>query len=1228
MNNIFYKLYNYFKNRKLVLVGFLFLLVCSLLYFSLRLNLEEDISKVIPQSEETKTLNKVLKNTDFSDKIIINISVKADGTPDDLTAYASEIIDSLQTSCKDYILNIQGEISDDDMVNTMDFIFANLPLFLEESDYQYLKQKLNRDSLDSVVKSNFKTLISPSGLIAKKQIRKDPFGLTFRALKKLEQLKISDDFDIFNGFLMTKNKKNILLFIKPKLPTNETDANTDFVRKLYTISEALNKKYERKVISEYYGSTVIAVSNANQIKTDIKYTVSVALSILLLILVLFYKRFTIPVLLFIPTIIGALIAIVSLYFIRDTISAISLGIGSVLLGITLDYSLHILTHFRKNNSVKQLYDDVTKPILMSSITTATAFLCLLFLKSQALQDLGIFAAISVISASVFALLIIPLFYKPNPQKDKTSKNFIEKIAAYKYDKNKFLIIGCLLVLILSFFTYKNAKFNKDLNSMNYQSEAILTAEDHLDSILKLSSKSIYIVAYGDEMDDVLDANTKIQQALQKAQLSGDIIQFSSNGSIVLSPKEQQRKLDRWNSFWTSFNKQQVKIDFIEIGKKVGFKANTYIPFYNMLDKEYSLLDIKDYSDIKALLTHEYISDTTELKTAVSLVKMDESQKVILEEIIENIPNTILIDRKYISETFLGGLRDNFSSLINYSFLAIVIILLLFFRNIELTLLTVIPIMLTWVLTLGVMGFFGIEFTIFNVIITTFIFGLGVDYSIFMTNGLVKDYTYGSKEITTYKVSIILSVITTILGVGALIFAKHPALRSISILSLVGILITVFVAFTIQPFLFRLFVKNRAEKGFEPIRIRLLIHSFFLLFFYGLGGILLSLFSITILQILPISKKIKFKWLHKATAKMVTMVLYTNPFVKKKVINDVGEAFEKPAIIIANHASSLDTLTMGLLTHNIVYLVNDWVFKSPIFGILARVLGFYPVSSGVDGSTDHLQEKVDQGYLLVVFPEAKRSFTNKIGRFHKGAFFLQEQLKLDILPIYLHGNSEVMPKNDFIIYDGSLTVKVGERIKYDDKQFGITARERTKKIGKFYKNGFLKFRNEIETEDYFKKILLSNYRYKDPKILKLVREDFEKNKHTYHQLNVELPMKSKILHLGDDHGQLDILLVAKSLERKITSVINDNLKQSVARNCYTNVHRKVIYVSDIKTINLNQFETLLLTDLKDVDLTGMLEIIKFNLIVIVNQTFPIKNIEKLGYSIRSEDENMVLLTKNN
>ncbi len=1229
MGSYFYKIYTYFHDKKIAFIGLLSLVAVGMLLIALNLNLEENISKLIPKSEDSETLNKVLENVDFSDKIIVNIYSKDSLNADQLTEYASELIDSLNASCSDFIASIQGEISDDNMSETFDFLYQHLPLFLDAKDYQSIANKIHPDSIPEYIKGNYKTLISPTGLFAKKIIRKDPFGMSFMALKKLEELKISDDFDVYNGFLLSKDKKNVLLFIKPALASNETDGNTDFVAQLYEISAALNAKYEGVAFGEYYGSTVIAVANASQIKHDIRFTVSIAMGLLLIILVLFYRKIYIPLVLFTPTVLAALSALVVLYFLRNEISAISIGIGSVLLGITLDFSLHILTHYRSIQDPKKLYQTVTLPILMSSFTTAVAFLCLVFLKSQALQDLGIFAAVSVLSSSFFALIAIPILFNPKTKEKESKKsnvNILERLAGFDFHKSKIAIAILVALLITSAFTYSKVSFDKDLSKMNYQEPETLLAEQHLEDILNLSSRSVYLVSYGSNESEVLLANSEINTILKKQKEAGNILSYSSIGALVLSEDTQNEKIAKWKDLWNAKAKDSLKSRLINGGTAVGFDATTYEPFYKLIDEEYAPLGIGDYKTIKSFFVGEFINVDSDFKTAVSIVKLEEGESESLEMLIKEIPNTILVDRSRINETFLGGLHDNFSTLINYSLLAVFLILLLFYRKLGLTVFTMVPIIVTWFITLGIMGVLGIQFTIFNVIISTFIFGLGIDYSIFMTNALIEDYTYGTKEVTTYKVSIVLSVITTILGIGVLIFAKHPSLISIASLCLIGIVISPLVTFIVQPLLFNFLVGRRVKKGYAPLEFLSFFVSIYSLTLYISGGLLLSLFSMVLLPIIPLAKASKIRRMHKMLASLQRAIIYTNPLIKKRIVNIGKEDFKKPAIIIANHSSSIDVIIIGAVADNIAFIVNDWVYKSAIFGKMAQALGFFPVSKGVEEGIAQLQEKVDAGYSLMIFPEGTRSKTNKVERFHKGAFYMQEQLKLDILPLYYHGNAELMIKNDFVMNKGTLTLKVGERIAYNDKSFGNNARERTKNISTFYKKELLKLRTELEGVDYFKRILFANYSFKEAAIQKQVKQDFISNKQAYLELTNYLPMKTRILHLGHDYGQIDILLLSKSIDRKITSLLQDDTIGKIAKNCYVTQYRKCKYVHSLAHENIEHFDYLLLSHVDQINTLKRLDVPKGILIL----AFNINSVEvrdlKLKYSTTEITASITLLSK--
>jgi hypothetical protein len=61
----------------------------------------------------------------------------------------------------------------------------------------------------------------------------------------------------------------------------------------------------------------------------------------------------------------------------------------------------------------------------------------------------------------------------------------------------------------------------------------------------------------------------------------------------------------------------------------------------------------------------------------------------------------------------------------------------------------------------------------NIIISTLIFGLGDDYSLFIMDGLLQEYKTGKKNLESYKSSILLSAITTLAGLRRVEFCETP-----------------------------------------------------------------------------------------------------------------------------------------------------------------------------------------------------------------------------------------------------------------------------------------------------------------------------------------------------------------------------------------------------------------------------------------------------------------------
>ncbi|HCC95059.1 MAG TPA: glycerol acyltransferase, partial [Flavobacteriaceae bacterium] len=516
MHKFFYNIFLKIRANKWLSVLFFILFLVGCAFFANRLKFEEDITRIIPKDEKNDAMAKVIAQLKFTDKIAVIIEKDKAGTLDDMTAQATDFLDNVQP-LNNYYNDIQGQYDLDNFASTFDFVHQNLPLFLEKEDYKTLERKLSKDSIASIVESNYKSLITPTGIVSKDFMLKDPLGLTFVALNRLKEKNLTDDFEVYNGFIVTKDHSKLFLFINPKFSGSETEHNTEFVNRLEEVQQHLNPEYSGKSTLSYFGSSFIAVANAKQIKQDIITTVLISMITLMVILMVFYRKIYIPIIIFIPSVFGFFFALALLYFIQGTISAISLSIGAVLLGITIDYSLHIMTHYKHNSDSKTLFKEITKPLIMSCTTTAIAFLCLLFVKSDVLKDLGIFAGITVIVSGVFSLLIIPHLYHPKQDAVENNSSIIEKLAFFSFHNNKILIGACVLLIIVSCFTFNNVNFDKDLSKLNYVPTDQKIAEQKLETSSNSISKSLYVVNYGNNVEDVLNENIALTNKLQKAE---------------------------------------------------------------------------------------------------------------------------------------------------------------------------------------------------------------------------------------------------------------------------------------------------------------------------------------------------------------------------------------------------------------------------------------------------------------------------------------------------------------------------------------------------------------------------------------------------------------------------------------------------------------------------------------------------------------------------------------
>jgi len=185
----------------------------------------------------------------------------------------------------------------------------------------------------------------------------------------------------------------------------------------------------------------------------------------------------------------------------------------------------------------------------------------------------------------------------------------------------------------------------------------------------------------------------------------------------------------------------------------------------------------------------------------------------VNDCVAALPRAVVIDPYYYTEDMLKIIHSDFNVVLGVSSLFVLLVLLLSFRNLVISLIAFMPMFLSWFVVQGIMAFFGIEFNLFKIIVSSFIFGVGVDYSIFVMDGLLDDeHGKGSRLLIYHKAAIFFSAFVLLTVVISILFTTHPCIHSIGQVTLIGMVSTLLITYALEPLMFRLAMKNRFMKN--------------------------------------------------------------------------------------------------------------------------------------------------------------------------------------------------------------------------------------------------------------------------------------------------------------------------------------------------------------------------------------------------------------------------------
>ena len=1057
MKRIILHIYDFLSARKGLAVVLLAVLVGLCAMSALRMDYEEDISAFLPQSEESKRYSEVY-NRLGQDRMAVFFEARdtAETDPyrlmDAMTAFGRIWADA---DTARLVPDLRVSTDADAVETVFGFIRENWPYFLTEADYARMDSLLALPGyVHDRMEENRRSFYSLASGFASTYFRSDPLGLFSPVLKRLEALNPSTRSRVEDGFLFTGDGSTGVVLFNSPFGGSESGRNAELVALLQTVKARTEAEFPDIAVTST-GGPEVAVGNASRIKKDSFLALALAAILICIVLWLSYKRFADVFWILVSILSGALFALGIIALFKSSVSLIVLGIGSMIIGIAVNYPLHYVDHLKYQPDKRKALAEQVNPLLVGNITTVGAFLSLLLLKADALHDFGFIGAMMLVGTILFVLVFLPVFVPEATRPRSTLKLDLDRHINLSPKARKAVFAGFLVLTALLGWLSTKVSFDADMHHINYmtpeQSRGFTLLEGMGAS--RDGSSTVYVVATGATAEEALQVNESLP-------LEG----ATGLGAFLPSRKEQAVRLARWNAFLERHPDLSDRI--IDEGLKADFTAHAFQPFFDLLDRDLTVQEVDYFAPITETIGQAMYLPGEGKVQLVNYLRTD------VEALRARLPEgAFAFTTEDVSGTLVRLLSEDFDRIGLLCSLIVFFFLWLSFGRLELSLASFLPLAVGWVWILGTMRLFGLQFNIVNIILATFIFGQGDDYTIFMTEGLMYEYATGQRILRSFKNAVVLSALIMFIGIGALVVARHPALRSLAEVTVIGMFTVVVMAYYLPPLVFRFLTRKKGEPRKVAWTLGRSLRTGYIFVVFLLAMLGLSVW--TFFLFLGGRTQRKQDRYRNALMKTARLALKAIPGCPYTYSNPYGEDFSKPAMYICNHQSHLDVLAILALHPNLILMTNEWVWNSPFYGYLIRKAEFYPVMEGLEKNLEHMKDLTARGYSIVIFPEGTRSPDCRIQRFHRGAFLSARELGLPVLPLYIHGFGYALPKKDFLLRKAGLYMEVGKRFEVPEGDLAAFTRE----VRHRYQAEYARIRRERETAAYNAVYVRYQYLYK-------------------------------------------------------------------------------------------------------------------------------------------------------
>lgn len=782
-------------------IVFIAAVVVGLLFFweTRYLKIETDILQSMPHADPVlDSARQVISRLPVQDKVFVDLEL-ADADRDRLVYAAGIVARRLEASG---LFSKVGVGKDAALFpELVAHVHRQLPLLFSAEDLeQKIAPLLRPENIREAMAQNRRSLEGLEGIGRAEMMTDDPLGFSGIILAQMSALAPSGRAQFYSGQILSADGKHALVIASIAGSGTDTAQAAKIEKVLEDCRRDLSsdKSLDRRCALTSFGAYRAALDNEAIAKRDTRLAVILTTLAIVLLLIFAFPRPLIGLLALMPSTVGAIAALFVCSFLFKSVSMLAVGFGGAIMAFTVDLGLTYLLFLDqpKETQGAQVARDVWTAELLAVLTTIGAFLLLLLSDFKIMAEIGVFSALGVTFALLFVHFVFPKIFPSMPPAGRPSNPLLMAVirkaaapAGWKFIAA--LVFGVVMLL------FARPVFNVDLQAMNSLRPETLAADKILRSVWGDLSGRCYVLLEARTLDQLQKKNDALNKILQDDLRLGKITAAFLPTTLFPSDEQAAKNGDAWRAFWTTERLSALQGNLQTAAVENGFAPDAFKPFLkNILQKPAgSPAPDEKYFDMLG------IAKTDQGYAQLTLVAPGKNYRA--EDFFARLSRegqAKLFDADLFNRTLGGFLKSIFLEMAVIVCIGVVLVVFVYFLDWRLSLSVLAPVFFALAATLGTLKLIGHPLDIPGIMLWVVIMGMGIDYAIYYVCTYQRYPDETSPAMNTIKLAIFLSAATTFVGFGVLALADHSLLKSIGLVSLLGIGYSLCGAYLILPFL--------------------------------------------------------------------------------------------------------------------------------------------------------------------------------------------------------------------------------------------------------------------------------------------------------------------------------------------------------------------------------------------------------------------------------------------